>query len=61
MSATAPNWDQIEPTAKALGVSEEAFRKWKERGGVPGKWHAPLVVKSGGALRLEDVAPGVGQ
>lgn len=44
------NWEAIEAAARELGVSEEAIRKWKTRGSVPGKWHLAIIAKSEGRV-----------
>jgi len=49
-----PKWEQIEAAAKELGVSDEAFRKWSERGSVPGKWQVPIILKSKGRITVKD-------
>lgn len=53
-----PKWPTIEATAKELGVSDWAIRKWAERGGVPGKWQIPIIMKSKGAVSMKDFAQG---
>lgn len=49
-----PKWDEIAATARKLGVSDWALRKWAERGGVPGKWHVPLILESKGRISAKD-------
>ncbi|TIR87336.1 MAG: hypothetical protein E5X05_01170 [Mesorhizobium sp.] len=51
-----PKWPEIEATAKKLGAGEEAIRKWRQRGVIPGKWHVPLIVQSRGRLSVKDFA-----
>lgn len=48
------NWDEIEAAARQLGVTDEALRKWAERGGVPGKWQVPIIVQSNGRVSVSD-------
>lgn len=36
-------WDEIEEIAASMGVSDEARRKWRERGGVPHRWRFPIA------------------
>lgn len=50
MEAKPDNWQDIQDAAKSLGVSEEAIRKWRERGGVPGKWHLAIIEASRGKI-----------
>lgn len=33
----------IKECGAIAGVSPEAMKKWFQRGGVPGKWHLPLL------------------
>ena len=54
MKKPLEKWSEIETVAKELGVSEWALRKWAERGGVPGKWQIPLIVRSKGRLSVND-------
>lgn len=49
-----PKWSEIEATAKRLGVSDWALRKWAERRSVPGKWHVPLILESKGRITVKD-------
>ena len=50
MSDIPDKWQAIEITAKKLGVSDEAIRKWRERGSVPGKWHLAILDASKGSI-----------
>jgi hypothetical protein len=38
-------WDLVDEIAAEEGVNKEARRKWRERGGVPPKWHIPFIQK----------------
>ena len=54
MSDTKPaKWDEIEATARELGVSDWALRKWQTRG-VPGKWQVPIILQSNGRVSVKD-------
>lgn len=37
-------WKIIEAEAAALGVSDEAMRKWRERGRVPYRFRLPILI-----------------
>ena len=58
MQTEPHNWEAIESTAKELGVSDEAFRKWKIRGHVPGKWHLAILATARGRVQPHDLANG---
>lgn len=49
-----PKWDEIEATARKLGVTDEALRKWRVRDGVPGKWQVPIILESKGRISVKD-------
>jgi hypothetical protein len=40
------DWNTIDRAAAALGVKQEARRKWRERGRVPYRWRIPIMQKA---------------
>lgn len=56
MNALTEKWPLVETHAKALGVKDEALRKWQERGRVPYRWHLPLIETAAGKLVPADFA-----
>jgi len=50
MKKQQPDWEAIAAVARELGVKDEAIRKWRERGSVPGRWHLAIIDKSKGAI-----------
>ena len=54
----ALTWDEIEEIGAALGASEGARRKWRERGAVSHKWRFPIAqeaLKRGKAVSERDL------
>lgn len=54
MNALSDKWQLVETTARALGVKDDAMRKWRERERIPFCWHARLIEKSRGKLKASD-------
>ncbi len=48
------DWSLIDRAAQALGVSEAARRKWKQRGSVPHRWRIALIQQTAGAVSAND-------
>ena len=51
------DWSLIDKAARALGVSEAARRKWRQRGSVPHKWRIALIQQTAGAVTANDFTP----
>jgi hypothetical protein len=54
MNALTDKWPLVASTAKALGVGDDAMRKWRERERIPFCWHAKLIERSRGKLKASD-------
>lgn len=54
MKAITEKWKTVCFVAERLGVGNEALRKWRERGKVPGDWHIALIQHSNGRLSMSD-------
>lgn len=46
--------DLVQEYADRLGVSRDAQRKWRERGGIPPKWQLEIIRMSEGKVTAND-------
>lgn len=47
------DWTNIDTAARALGVREEALKKWHQRGSVPHKWRLAIIRQTGGLISID--------
>lgn len=50
---TTLDWSVLKQAASALGVTEKAFEKWRERKSVPHKWRLRINRWSKGRISLD--------